>query len=105
MNFNMNQLMQQAQKMQKELQKMKKDFEAKEFTYVSSDELLTIKISGAKKVTKIDIDPDLFANSDSEILADMIVVNINKALDVVDEEYESMMSNMGFDPRMLGGMV
>lgn len=105
MKFDMNKLMQQAKKAQQQLQKQKKEFDAKVFTYVSSDKLVTVKILGSKRIQEIEFDNVLLENTDAELLSDAITLNINKALDMVDEESNQMMSDIGLDPNMLSGMM
>ena len=97
--------MQQAQQMKNKFQKMKEEFYAKEFTYSSSDKLITLKVSGKKEIKDIQISPELLKNSDNELLADMLIVNINNALANIDKEYEDTLSSLGVPPDMIGGMM
>ena len=85
--MNMNALMQQAQKMQKEMEKAQKELEAKEFEIVFAGGGIKVTILGNKEIKSIDIDKEIIDPDDKEMLQDMIVVAINEALSkVIDEE-------------------
>ena len=66
--MNMQALMQQAQRMQREMEKAQKDLEAKEFEIVSAGGGIKITITGAKVVKNIEIglakDGDTFTTLD-----------------------------------------
>ena len=98
--MNMQALMQQAQKMQREMEKAQKDLEAKEFEIISAGGGIKIIITGAKVVKNIEIDEDIIDPEEKEMLQDMIVVAINEAISkVVSEEQKivaKQQSNMRF---------
>ena len=98
--MNMQQLMQQAQKMQREMEKAQKNLEAKEFEIVSAGGGIKVTITGAKVVKNIEIDEDIIDPEEKEMLQDMIVVAINEAISkVVSEEQKivaKQQSNMRF---------
>ena len=56
--MNMQALMQQAQKMQREMEKAQKNLEAKEFEIVSAGGGIKVTITGAKVVKNIEKDSD-----------------------------------------------
>ena len=82
--MNMNALMQQAQKMQKEMEKAQQELEAKEFEVVSAGGGIKVVITGAKNIKSIDIDKDM--------LQDMIVVAINEAITLVVNEEQKILA-------------
>ena len=83
--MNMNMLMQQAQKMQKDLQKAQAEIESQTFT--SKQDLVEVEVQGNKKVNKVKINENI--NSDDiEILEDMIVLAINDCLNQIDKKME-----------------
>ena len=73
-------LMQQAQKMQKEMEKAQKELEAKTFEIVSAGGGIVVRISGKKEVLSVDIDEEMIDPSEKEMLQDMIVVAVNEAI-------------------------
>ena len=90
--MNMNALMQQAQKMQREMEKAQKDLEAKEFEVVSAGGGIKVVITGAKEIKTIDLDKDIVDPDDKEMLQDMIVVAINDAIALVIEEEQKILA-------------
>ena len=90
--MNMNALMQQAQKMQREMEKAQKDLEAKEFEVVSAGGGIKVVITGAKEIKSIDLDKDIVDPDDKEMLQDMIVVAINDAIALVVEEEQKILA-------------
>ena len=90
--MNMQQLMQQAQKMQREMEKAQKNLEAKEFEIVSAGGGIKIIITGAKVVKNIEIDEDIIDPEEKEMLQDMIVVAINEAIAKVASEEQKIVA-------------
>ena len=66
--MNMNALMQQAQKLQREMEKAQKDLEAKEFEVVSAGGGIKVVITGAKEIKSIDLDKDIVDPDDKEMM-------------------------------------
>lgn len=98
--MNMQALMQQAQKMQRDLTKKKDELNAKEFN--GSSELVDVVITGNKKVKSVKIKMDGTLDSDDvEVLQDMILIAINDAMGKIDKETESMLGAYG----NLGGLM
>ena len=90
--MNMQALMQQAQKMQREMEKAQKDLEAKEFEIISAGGGIKITITGAKVVKNIEIDEDIIDPEEKEMLQDMIVVAINEAISKVASEEQKIVA-------------
>ena len=97
--MNINALMQQAQKMQKEMAKKQKELEEKSFEIESSGGAIKVSIYGNRIIEKIDIDRDAIDPDDKEMLEDMIKIAINEAIKVIDREngkiQQKMASSMG----------
>ena len=79
----MQQLMIQAQKMQRELKKAKDQLHEKEFSKNQAG-VVTVTVKGDKSIQKIDIDKD--ALEDKEMVEEMIVVALNELFNQIDEE-------------------
>ena len=96
-------LMQEANKMQRQMQQAQKELEETLFEVESSGGAIKISIYGNYHVEKIDIDEDLVKEADKEMLEDMLLVAMNDALETVTEEankigeaMQSKMPNLGF---------
>lgn len=98
--MNMNSLMQQAQRMQKELAKKQAELEEKLFEVVSSGGAIKVLIYGNRRIEKIDIDKDAIDPEDKEMLEDMIKIAINDAMNLIDAENEKITRSMTSGMRM-----
>ena len=92
---NMNNLMKQAQRMQRQMEESKKALEEKEFTATSGGGAVEVVVSGKKDLKSITISPDAVDPDDVEMLQDMILVAVNEAVKQVDEESEKLFGGMG----------
>ena len=90
--MNMQQLMQQAQKMQREMEKAQKDLEAKEFEIISAGGGIKVIITGKKLIKNIEIDEDIIDPEEKEMLQDMIVVAVNEAIAYVINEEQKIVA-------------
>ena len=101
---NMNNLMKQAQKMQRQMEESQKELEEKAFTVSAGGGVVEVTISGKREVTKVKIDPDAVDPDDVEMLEDLIVAATNEALRKVEQESTSMMSKLTGGMGMGGGL-
>ena len=92
---NMNNLMKQAQRMQRQMEENKKALEEKEFTATSGGGAVEVVVSGKKDLKSIVISPDAVDPDDVEMLQDLILVAVNEAMKQVDEESEKLFGGMG----------
>jgi hypothetical protein len=90
--MNMQNLMAQAQKMQRDIQKKKDEIDKTSFT--GNSELVEVVFNGKKEMTSIKIKADKLDNEDIEMLEDMIVLACKDAIKKVDNEIESKLGNM-----------
>ena len=95
--MNIQAMMKQAQALQKDMMKAKKEIDEKEFVGESS--LVKITLLGTKEVksVKIDSSSDL-EKDDIEMLEDMIMVAFNDATKKIDEETEKKMGKFANIP-------
>ena len=100
---NMNNLMKQAQRMQRQMEQNQKEMETKEFTANAGGGAVSVTITGKREVTKVEISKDAVDPDDVEMLQDLIMAAMNEALKQVDSANEGMMNDMtgGLD---LGGL-
>ncbi len=83
--MNMQQLMAQAQKMQRELKKAKAALAEKEFE-VSKGGAVKVTVLGNKTVKSVEIQDDAFNKEDKDMVQDMIAMAINEAIEQIDAE-------------------
>ena len=95
--MNIQAMMKQAQALQRDMLKAKKEIDEKKFVGESS--LVKITLLGTKEVksVKIDSSSDL-EKDDIEMLEDMIMVAFNDATKKIDEETEKKMGKFANIP-------
>ena len=82
--MNMQNMMRQAQKLQKQMEQSQADA-AMEFVGKSAQDLVQATLTGDKKVVSIDFNPAVVDPEDLETLSDMTAQAINAALEQIDE--------------------
>ena len=87
--MNMQQMMAQAQKMQRELRKAQAELAKKEFV-VSKGGAVTVTVLGSKEIKSVVIDQDAFDPDNKEMVEDMIALAINEAMEQIDQEKEAI---------------
>ena len=94
--MNMQRLMQEAQKMQAQLQKDQKELEKTVFEGSSS--LVSLKINGKYEVTEVKInlpEGEGLEADDKEMLEDMVMVAMNDALNKIAADKEKKIGKYG----------
>ena len=87
--MNMQQMMIQAQKMQRELGKAMDELHNKEFT-VKKAGLITVGVMGDKTISEITIEPDAFNAEDKEMIEEMLISAINELIEQINAEEEAI---------------
>lgn len=96
--MNMQAMMQQARKLQKELEKTTTEIDNTSFKYENDNVL--VEGLGSNRITRIEIkNEDVL--EDGEMLADILTVAVNNVLDQVKKEKERKLSKYGSG---LGGL-
>ena len=83
--MNMQAMLKQAQKLQKDM--MKAQEEVGKMTFTASKDLVTVEVNGNRKVTKVTLSEDIDTD-DIEMLEDMIMIATNDALAQAEAEME-----------------
>lgn len=85
---NMQGMMQKMQKMQKDMEKEQKAIETSIFEASDNNNLVTVKVTGAKRIVELEIKEDLVDPEDIDMLQDLVIVTVNDALAQVDKATE-----------------
>ena len=91
---NMNNLMKQAQKMQKQMEESQKALEEKSYTAAAGGGAVEVTISGKKEVTAVKLAEEVVDPDDIEMLQDLIIAAVNEALRKADADSTAMMSKL-----------
>ncbi len=89
MRGNIAQMMQQAQKMQENLQKAQEELGKLEVTGSAGGGMVSVTLTGNKECRKVRIDPSVL--SDPEMAEDLIAAAFNDASNKIDAESQSRM--------------
>ena len=92
--MNIQNLMAQANKLQKEISKKKEEIDNSIFEGTS--EWVKVEINGKKEIVKVNITFEgTIESDDKEMLEDMIKIAVNDAIGKIDKEVESKMGAYG----------
>ena len=102
MRGNIAQLMQQAQKMQENLQRAQEELANLEVTGSAGGGMVSVTLSGTKECRKVRIDPSVL--SDPEMAEDLIAAAFNDASNKVDAESQAKMGAASAGMQLPPGM-
>lgn len=95
---NMNNLMKQAQRMQRQMEEGQKELETKEFTATAGGGAVEVMVTGKKEIVSVKLSEEVVDPDDIEMLQDLIVAAANEALKQAEEANAQLMG------RMTGGL-
>ena len=91
---NMNNLMKQAQRMQRQMEEGQKELEVKEFTATAGGGAVEVKVNGKKEIVSVKLTEEVVDPDDIEMLQDLIVAATNEALRQAEEAANALMGKM-----------
>jgi DNA-binding YbaB/EbfC family protein len=96
----MGDIMKKAQKMKADLDRIQEELATREVEASSGGGMVSVKVSGAKEVTSISIDPSVIDPEEREMLQDLIQAALNEALrksaEMMQEETSKIMGGLPF---------
>ncbi len=101
---NMNNLMKQAQKMQRQMEEAQAEIEEAEVTATAGGGVVSVTMSGKKEVTAVKISEEVVDPEDIETLEDLIMAATNEALRKIEDLSQSKMSGLTGGLGNLGGL-
>ncbi len=91
---NMNNLMKQAQRMQRQMEDATKELEEKEVEATAGGGAVTVKVSGKKEVVSVKLTPEVVDPDDIEMLEDLIMAATNEAFRKMEELSQATMGKI-----------
>ncbi len=91
---NMNNLMKQAQRMQRQMEESQKELEEKEFTAKAGGGAVEVTVTGKKEITKVKLSQEVVDPDDVEMLEDLVMAAANEALRMAEEANSEIMNKM-----------
>lgn len=92
--MNIQQIMKQAQAMQKKMEAMQADLANKEAEGQAGGGLVKVLLTGKTELKRVEIDPELLKPEEKEVLQDLIIAAFNDAKTKVEEDFNSSMSGL-----------
>ena len=91
---NMENLMKQAQRMQRQMEEKTKELEEKEYTAAAGGGAVTVTVSGKKEILSVKLSPEAVDPDDVEMLEDLIVAAVNEAMRAAEGDAASTMQKL-----------
>ena len=100
---NMNNLMKQAQRMQRQMEEKQKEMEDKIWEASSGGGAVTVKVNGKKEIEAVVLSPEVVDPDDIEMLQDLIVAATNEALRKMEDDQAEVFNSLSGGLGGLGG--
>ena len=91
---NMNNLMKQAQRMQRQMEESQKELETKEFSFKAGGGAVEAVVTGNKDLKKITISKEAVDPDDVEMLEDLVVAAVNGAMEEANKANNDALGKM-----------
>ena len=92
--MNFNQLMKQAQQMQRKVNKVKKELDNEIYDFESQQGAVQGKINGKLEIVELNINDQMLNNENKEILQDLIMVSLNETIKKINKEREDALNKV-----------
>ncbi|MCI9092583.1 MAG: YbaB/EbfC family nucleoid-associated protein [Coprobacillus sp.] len=92
--MNFNQLMKQAQQMQRKVNKVKKELDNEIYDFESQQGAVHGKINGKLEIVELNINDQMLNNENKEILQDLIMVSLNETIKKINKEREDTLNKV-----------
>jgi nucleoid-associated protein EbfC len=94
MKLNMGDMLKQVQKMQTDMAKVQQELESQLVTEESGGGMVKATVNGKKELVSLSIDESVLKDSDKEMMEDLIVAAVNKALQSASKIAEEQMQGI-----------
>lgn len=100
--MNIGKMMQQARKLQENMQRMQQELAAKEVVGEAGGGMVRVTMGGDRSVRRVTIDPAIREDGDWDLVEDLVAAAVNQALEKVEamarEEQQKLMAGMPLPP-------
>ena len=103
MKFDMQSMLEKAQQMQQEMERVKREIASKKVTEESGGGMVQVTVNGSFEILSIKISKEVVNQNDIEMLEDLILAAVNKAIhSTQDLASEEMKKVTGMIPNIPG---
>ena len=104
---NMQNMMKQVQKMQAQMEKVQAELENKTVSVEVGGGAVKVTATGKQQIVKIEIEKDVINADDKEMLEDLVLAGVNKALEEANKMASDEMGKVtaGMLPPGMGNML
>ena len=85
----MNELMRQAARMKRKIEQAKKELQDKEIVASAVGDKVKATVTYARKITRIEIDPEFLKSEGLELALDAVVAALNSGIEQADKAMEA----------------
>lgn len=103
--MNLQQIMQQAQKLQKQIKELQEKMHSKEVKGTAGGGLVEITATAKGEVKQVIIDDSLLDPKEKEMLQDLIVLALKNIKNQSDDAMANEMKDLGISPEIMGSMM
>lgn len=87
-------MLKQVQKMQAEMEKVQNELGGKTVTEEAGGGIIKATANGKKEIVSVEIDKEIISSGDKEMLEDLVVAAVNKALESAGKMAEDEMAKV-----------
>ena len=92
--MNMQSMMQQAQRMQLNIQRVQQELNEREFEATAGGGMVTAVVTGAKTLKSVKISQEVVDPDDVEMLEDLVTAAVNEALSIAENTVSEEMGKV-----------
>ncbi|GAA5522549.1 YbaB/EbfC family nucleoid-associated protein [Aliifodinibius salicampi] len=104
MNSNMADMFGKFSELQSKVEEAKQELAKLEVEAEAGGGMVKVRANGQRKILGIELDKDVIDPEDAEMLEDLVVAGVNKALDKAEEAAQEKMQNTYKDMMPGGGL-
>lgn len=92
--MNFGNLLQQAQQMQKRVNKVKKELDEREYDICSQNQIIIGKMKGNLKITELNIDSAMMNTENQEDVETLLIATLNQMIEKINKEREDTLNKV-----------